>query len=66
MVGLMTLFLVTYIPVTSFRFFLGVYPALYNALLHVRDFEVIIGVWRGVSKGVEDGRRLPALQAGHP
>jgi hypothetical protein len=20
-----------------------------------------IGVWRGVSKGVEDGRRLPAL-----
>jgi hypothetical protein len=25
-----------------------------------------IGVRRGVSKRVEDGRRLPALQAGHP
>jgi LPXTG-motif cell wall-anchored protein len=25
-----------------------------------------IGVWRGVSKGVDDGRRLPALRAGHP
>jgi hypothetical protein len=23
-------------------------------------------VWRGVSKGVEDGRRPPALRAGHP
>jgi hypothetical protein len=25
-----------------------------------------IGVWRGVSKGVEDGHRSPALRAGHP
>jgi hypothetical protein len=25
-----------------------------------------IGVWHGVFKGVEDGRRLPALSAGHP
>jgi hypothetical protein len=25
-----------------------------------------IDVWRKVSKGVEDGCRLPALQAGHP
>jgi hypothetical protein len=25
-----------------------------------------IGVWRGVSKGVEDGSTLPALWAGHP
>jgi hypothetical protein len=25
-----------------------------------------IGVWRGVSKGVEDGRRPSALWAGHP
>jgi hypothetical protein len=24
-----------------------------------------ISVWRGVSKGVEDGRRAPALWAGH-
>jgi hypothetical protein len=23
-------------------------------------------VWRGVSKGVEDGHRLPALRTGHP
>jgi hypothetical protein len=26
----------------------------------------IIGVRRGVSKGVGDGRRLPDLRAGHP
>jgi hypothetical protein len=26
----------------------------------------IIGVWRGVSKGVEDGRRASTLWAGHP
>jgi hypothetical protein len=26
----------------------------------------IIGVWRGASKGVGDGRRPPALWAGHP
>jgi hypothetical protein len=25
-----------------------------------------MGVWRGVSKGVEDGRRMPTLWAGHP
>jgi hypothetical protein len=25
-----------------------------------------IGVWRGVSKEVGDGRRPPVLQAGHP
>jgi hypothetical protein len=27
---------------------------------------VIIGIRRGVSKGVEDGHRLPALWVGHP
>jgi hypothetical protein len=27
---------------------------------------VIIGVRRGVSKGVEDNRRTPALRASHP
>jgi hypothetical protein len=27
---------------------------------------IAIYVWRGVSKGVEDGCRPPALQAGHP
>jgi hypothetical protein len=26
----------------------------------------IIGVQRGVSKGVEDGRKLPTLWVGHP
>jgi hypothetical protein len=27
---------------------------------------MVIGLWRGVSKGVKDGHRPPALQAGHP
>jgi hypothetical protein len=29
-------------------------------------YEEFIGVRRGVSKGVEDGRRLPILRAGYP
>jgi hypothetical protein len=27
---------------------------------------MVIGVWYGVSKGVKDGHRTPALQMGHP
>jgi hypothetical protein len=30
------------------------------------SLEIFIGVWRGVSKGVEYWRRPPTLWAGHP
>jgi hypothetical protein len=37
-----------------------------SASLTFHIFMISIGIWRGVSKGVEDGRRPPALQAAHP
>jgi hypothetical protein len=35
---------------------------------HISDIRIgsNMGIWCGVSKGVEDGRRLPALWAGDP
>jgi hypothetical protein len=32
----------------------------------LRPFRLLIGVRRGVSKGVKNGRRPPALKVGHP
>jgi hypothetical protein len=41
---------------------------LFHRLSFLLGFKTIfaIDVWRGVSEGVEDGCRLPAVLAGHP
>jgi hypothetical protein len=37
-----------------------------NGPVETSSFIHPIAVWHGVSKGVEDSRRLPALRVGHP
>jgi hypothetical protein len=39
---------------------------LFEDIIRPTNLNICIGVWRGVSKGVEDSRRPPTLWAGHP
>jgi hypothetical protein len=61
--NIFAIFAILIIPVILTRSYLTL--SFYNESPR-SDSLLVIGVHRGVSKGVEDGRRQPALQADHP